>query len=294
MEVNLELYKIFYCCATEKSFSVAASKLFVTQSAVSQQISRLEQQLGSTLFVRSRKGVSLTTAGELLLRYVSQSLELINSAEGLFERMSTLDQGEIRIGAGDTITKHFLLPKLSEYHSRYPKVKIEILNRVTHETLLQLMSGRVDIAFINLPVDEAAYPGIELRPLTSQQDIFVAGEQFGHLRDDMLNEADIASLPLIMLEPKSNSRKLINRYFSARGITLAPEFELGSHDLMYDMAMGGLGVACVTEEFSKPYLDSGELFKVNTSFRLPQRKIGLCMLGGVKLSHAAERFIEMF
>lgn len=192
MEVNLELYKIFYCCATEKSFSVAASKLFVTQSAVSQQISRLEQQLGSTLFVRSRKGVSLTTAGELLLRYVSQSLELINSAEGLFERMSTLDQGEIRIGAGDTITKHFLLPKLSEYHSRYPKVKIEILNRVTHETLLQLMSGRVDIAFINLPVDEAAYPGIELRPLTSQQDIFVAGEQFGHLRDDVLNEADIA------------------------------------------------------------------------------------------------------
>ena len=290
MNIKLEQYKVFYAAATCGSFSDAAKSLYITQSAVSQQIRILEQELGAMLFARGRKGAKLTPQGELLLEYVKKSLLEIENAENLFSRMKSLDEGSLRIGSGDTITRYYLLSKLEQFHNIYPGIKIEIVNRVTEETLSKLNSGMVDIAFVSLPVDEDKYSNINIIKTETLNDIFIAGNKYAHLKEKCLTAKDIAALPLVMLEPKSNTRKNTDEYFSKMGITLNPEFELGSHDLLIDFAKRNLGIACVTEEFAN--MDEG-VFSLKTNFKMPPRSIGICTLKNVTPSPAVVKLIEM-
>ncbi len=292
MNIRMEQYKIFYVTAKCGSFSDAAKKLFITQSAVSQQIRSLEQELGVALFVRGKKGAKLTSQGELLFHYAERAILEIESAENLFERIKSLDEGSLRIGSGDTITRHFLLPILEQFHNKYPAIKIEIVNRVTGETLSKLNSGTVDVAFISLPIDTDKYHNINIKSTERLHDIFIAGNQYAHLLSSKLTMEEVSSLPLVMLEPKSNTRKTTDEYFRSHGITLNPEFELGSHDLLLDFAKKNLGIACVTEEFAGD-LSGKDIIKLNTNFNMPERSIGICTLKNVEPTPAVIKLIEM-
>jgi len=81
MDINFELYKVFYYVASSLSFSEASKQLFVSQSAVSQSIQKLEKKLGQTLFVRTTKRVNLTEAGSLLFQHIKPAIELIRQGE---------------------------------------------------------------------------------------------------------------------------------------------------------------------------------------------------------------------
>jgi len=292
MNIRLEQYKIFYMAAKHGSFSEASKYLYITQSAISQQIRSLEDELGAMLFARGRKGAKLTPHGELLFDYIQRAMLEIENAESLFERMQSLDEGSLRIGSGDTITRHFLLSKLESFHNKYPGIKIEIVNRVTDETLAKLTSGIVDVAFVSLPIDEENYSGIEIIEKEPLHDIFIAGSDYSYLKDKKLSMSEIASLPLVMLEPKSNTRKNTDDYFFQHGIRLNPEFELGSHDLLIDFAKKNLGIACVTEEFTNISKENG-VFKLNTNFEMPVRNIGVCTLKNITPFPAVIKLIEM-
>ncbi len=292
MNTKLEQYKVFYTAAKHGSFSEAAKQLFITQSAVSQQIRLLETELGVSLFVRGRKGAKLTSQGELLFHYAERAILEIENAESLFDRMKSLDEGSLRIGSGDTITRHYLLPILEQFHNKYPAIKIEIVNRVTDETLSKLNSGTIDIAFISLPIDTEQYHNVHIIETDSLHDIFVAGDKYSFLLNKDLTMNDIASLPLVMLEPKSNTRKTTDLFFKQNGIILNPEFELGSHDLLLDFAKKNLGIACVTEEFSGD-LTNKDIVKINTNFEIPSRSIGICTLKNVDPNPAVKKLIEM-
>ena len=153
MNVDLQLYKVFYTVARKKSITGAAEELFISQPAVSQAIKQLESLAGSQLFIRSPRGVLLTDEGKLLFSYIEKAMELINVAEEKFEEIRDLEKGTLSIGASDTLCKHFLLPYLKEFHKLYPKINLQIANRTSKETLELLRYGKVDIGFVNLPVD---------------------------------------------------------------------------------------------------------------------------------------------
>lgn len=292
MDIKLDQYKVFYEAAICGSFSEAAKKLYITQSAVSQQIRMLEGELGVMLFARGRKGAKLTSQGELLFGYVKRSIEEIRNAETLFERMQTLDEGNLRIGAGDTITRHFLMDALERFHSSYPFIKIEIVNRVTNETLNRLVTGKIDVAFVSMPIDNNVYPDVIVKEIAKLHDAFIAGSKYQHLTNKTLSMSDIASLPLAMLEPKSNTRHNTDLFFESHGLKLNPEFELGSYDLLFDFAEKNLGIACITEEFSKNINDK-RVFKLKTDFIMPERSIGICTLANVPISPAVSKLIEI-
>lgn len=290
MVIKLDLYRIFCKVAECKSFSGAAKLLFMTQPAVSQSISQLENDLDIRLFTRGPKGVSLTNDGQLLFEYISSGINLINVGEKKLLESKGLLVGELKVGVGDTISRYFLLPYLEKFHIQYPNIKLKIINRTTPELCSMLKSGEVDMAICNLPVKD---PSFEVRECIDVHDIFVCGEKYNNLLSTPLSLSEVADYPLVLLETKSNSRQYVEKYFLSRGIKITPEIELGSHDLLLEFAKINLGLACVIKEFSQEYLLKGILYEVEVTEHIPKRSIGYCFLKSVSLSPASTRFIEM-
>lgn len=290
MVSKLDLYKVFQIVAKNKSFSAAARELFMTQPAVSQSIMQLEDDLDTRLFNRTPKGVSLTNEGELLFEYVNSAINLIHVGEEKIAEFQNLMTGELKIGVGDTISKYFLLPYLEAFRNQYLQITFKIVNGTTLELCEALKSGEVDIAVCNLPIDDTT---LEVQPCFEVQDTFVYGEKFEKVIKKPIHLAELVNLPLIFLEPNSNSRQYVEDYILSQGIKLEPEFELGSHGLLLEFAKINLGIACVTREFSKAYIETGELREVELVEAIPKRHVGIVSLKRVPLSPSATRFVEI-
>ena len=207
--MNLELYKIFQAVAEKQSFTAAAKSLYITQPAVSQAMKRLEEELAVTLFSRTPKGILLTAEGKTLASYISSAMSLIEAGEEKLARMRTLEAGELKIGAGDTITKHFLLSRIKLFHKLYPKIIIKVTNRPSSDIIALVQSGQVDFGFVNCPIEAE---GVELLDCMEIEDIFVAGSNFAELNGKRLSLEKLAQYPLLMLEPKSNSRDYVDTF----------------------------------------------------------------------------------
>jgi DNA-binding transcriptional LysR family regulator len=119
--------------------------------------------------------VVLTKEGEILFEYASSAIGLINVGEKKIMEAKNLMAGELRIGVGDTISRYFLLPFLEDFHSKYPNIKLRIVNRTSLEFAKLLKSGEVDIAICNLPIEN---PQLEIKELMDIHDIFVCGEKY--------------------------------------------------------------------------------------------------------------------
>lgn len=290
MSVRLDLYKIFCEVAKCESFSKAAKVLFMTQPAVSQAIMQLEEELGMRLFTRTPKGVILTNEGQILFEYANSAMNLISVGEKKVQESKNLMVGELKIGVGDTISRYFLLPYLEKFHNGYPNIKLKVVNRTTLELCTLLKSGEVDIAICNLPIKDSS---LEVKELIEIHDVFVYGEKYKKNLSTPLTLEEIAKFPLILLEPKSNSRQYVEKYILSKGIRIKPEIELGSHELLLEFAKINLGVSCVIREFSQEYLQAGVLYEVQTIEEIPKRSIGVCSLKSVSLSPASEKFVDL-
>ena len=149
MNIDLELYKVFYIVAKNKHMTKASEELHISQPAISQSIKKLEDQLGGTLFLRSNKGMELTEEGKMFYEYVKGALELINDAENEFTSFKDLTKGEIKIGCSTTLTKLILMNALKEFHKEYPNININITNNLTSNLISDLKLGKLDfVVFI--------------------------------------------------------------------------------------------------------------------------------------------------
>ncbi len=290
MNGKLENYRVFCMVAKHKSFSKAAQELFLSQPAVSQSIRQLEEQLGAQLFFRSTKKVELTAQGQLLYEYASSALGLLESAEHQLSGLQTLRVGQLRLGAGDNTARHLLLPCLERFHQLYPQVHISIYNRTSSGSLELLRAGRIDAAFVNLPIDDDRITVHWECPI---QDIFVAGQKFSALKGKRLSAKELAAQPLILLEQKANSRVYVQRFFLRKGVELNPEIELASYELMGELARINLGISCMVRQFCRRELSEGKIFEVQLADPIPPRSIGMVSLKGVSLPPSVSRFLEL-
>ena len=288
MDINLELYKYFCEVAKHGSFTRAADKLYVSQSAVSQAIMQLEERLGCRLFDRNTRGVQLTTEGEVLYAYADNALSLIKNAQDKIVNMKSLRDGEIKIGASDTVCSLFLLPFLRQFNSMYPEIHISVVNRTSRELVKILRSGSVDIAFVNLPVDDETM--LEITPVMQINDCFVAGEKYAYLANSVMRLRDLRGFPILMLEQNSTSRKQMDLFLSGFDIEIKPAIELESLALLAEFAKIGLGIAATIKEDVQGMLDRRELHELRFLETLTKRHIGLVQLKNVSLSFACEAF----
>lgn len=288
MKTKLDYYRVFYETARYGSFSTAATKLFISQSAISQCIHQLEEDLQTTLFHRSRRGVTLTQEGKMLLPKVESALSALEQGETLLTQLQHLHAGSLMIAAGDTITAHYLLPYLEEFHTRYPDIRIEMTNSYSAKLLEYVKEGASELAFVNLPIRDEE---LAVEPCLEIHDIFVAG--IDEETKESYTWKELAEESLILLEPNSTSRRFVEQEFLKKHISLSPKIELAVHDLLLQFASIHLGISCVVEEFSKESIEKGMVKPLNLIPPLPSRSIGCAYLKHNSLSLAAQAFLEL-
>lgn len=288
MKTKLDYYRIFYETALHQSFSKAARHLYISQSAISQCIHQLEADLNAVLFVRSRHGVTLTKEGQLLFQKVESAMQAISQGETLLARLHHLDSGSLTIAAGDTITSHYLLPYLEQFHATYPEIRIEMANSYSHQMLQLVKEGKAELAFVNMPISDDE---LCIEPCFEIHDIFVCSPK--HASKRSYSWKDIAQEPLILLEENSSSRHYLNKQFKNKGITLEPQIEIAAHDLLIRFASIDLGVSCVIEEFSRESIVRGLVLPMKLEPPMPPRSIGCAYLRNTPLSLASETFLNL-
>ena len=288
MKAKLDYYRMFYETARFSSFSTAAQHLYISQSAISQCIHQLESELGVQLFVRTRRGVSLTNEGKLLFQKVESAILSIEQGENQLERLRHLESGEITIAAGDTITTHFLLKYLEEFHALYPNIRIEMANSYSSQMLSLVKEGKADLAFVNMPLQDDE---LTIHPCFEINDVFVCGPDYP--TNPSYSWDELVDLPLILLEKNSSSRCFLDKNFKEKGLSLKPQIEVAVHDLLIRFASIHLGVSCVIEQFSKEELEKGIIKKLPLAPPLPNRSVGCAYLKNTPLSYAAKAFLDL-
>lgn len=292
MDISYELYKVFYYVAVSLSFSEASRKLYISQSAVSQSIKALEKKLNQTLSIRSTKKVQLTPEGEILLRHVEPAINLIRRGEAQILEASTMNGGQIRIGASDTICRYFLVPYLNRFHKEYPNIHIKVTNQTSVKCVDLLENGSVDLIFTNYPNSRLDH-SFHIRFLAEFHDLFIASRKYyGELEHQVLSFQELLDYPILMLDRKSTTSEFLHSMFQQHQLDLVPEIELGSNDLLLDLASIGLGIAFVPDFCLSQRLQ--ELFPIALKSELPSRKLAIVHSEQIPVSNAVLQFMNCF
>jgi len=291
MNINLEYYKIFYYVTKYGSFTGAAEELCVSQPAISQGIKLLENNLGSSLFIRTQKGVKLTPEGEVLYSYIARGYESILLGESKFKKMIDLENGEIRIGASDMTLQFYLLSYLEIFHEKYPKIKVTVTNAPTPETLEYLYEGKIDFGVVSAPFQAKAE--IHITEVQTIEDVFVVGNRFEYLKNKKIEYQDLEKLPIICLERNTSTRAYIDEYLKTNGVVLEPEFELATSDIIVQFTLRNLGIGSVVRNFAEKYIESGELFELKFQKQIPKRNFCIITSDKNPISTAAKELLNM-
>ena len=294
MNINFELYKVFYYAALYLNFSEAGKKLFISQSAVSQSVKQLENQLGIPLFFRNKRKLSLTPQGADLFTYIEKAFVLIDSGEKRIISSRENQIKELKIAASDTICKYYLLPYFKIFNQNNPKVTLRIINRPSPQCRELAEKGAVDIAVVNLPEKTEAYSQLNLRIIKKIRDIFIGGEKFAHLKNQKLSLKEIARYPLLLLEKNSTTRRFFDDLTGKHNVSALPEIEIESIDLLIELTKIGLGISFVPQEAALKEIEKGSIFPLESVEKIPGRNIGFLYNKELPLSENGESFMNLF
>lgn len=286
MNVDLELYRVFYAVAKHKHMTKASEELHISQPAISQSIKKLEDQLGGTLFLRSNKGMGLTEEGKMFYEYVKGALELINNAENEFTSFKDLSKGEVKIGCSTTLTKLVLMNALKDFHLDYPNININITNDLTSNLINDLKLGKLDFVIFNESNIKEA--NLNLEKIKELKQGFIYNPEF--YDDNINNFEDLNNVPLILQKEESNSRKLLDYIALQNNVKLIPKMEVVSQELITEFTNIGLGIGFAIIDLAKRnYKNIKEL---NINKKIPNINVYLATNKSVSLTFASKMFIK--
>ena len=273
MEQHLSQYRRFYEVARCGNISRAAKELYISQPAISKAIGKLEESLGTRLFLRNSRGVQLTPEGNVLFQHVAAAFDSLSRGEKELKRIHDFHIGQLKIGVSNTLCKYVLLPYLKSFVEKYPHVNITIESQSTAHTLEMLEARKIDIGLVAEP---RARRGLNFTPVMEIHDGFVCTPAY--MENLTLREGpapDIFKTGNIMLLDRSNmSRKHLDTYLSDRDIEVNQLLEVTDMALLIEFARIGLGIACVILDFVSDDLKNGTLMEVPLDAPIPRRVIG--------------------
>lgn len=245
----LSLYKleIFGTVVQVGSFSGAAQRLYMTQPAVSQHIQDLEAWLGTPLFLRGRRGVTLTPAGKTLYEYTQRILQLVAEAESAVTNVQRLDSGQVTIGATPGVSVYLLPEWIGSFRTLYPQLNVSIQTATTTEIADGVLEHQLDIGFVEGELDTIASKrlgSIGLRPV----DMFVVvGSSHPWHERERVTLADLDEQSFITRQPGSRTRAWIDDLFSQKGVRPRIVGEFDNQEAIKRAVISNIGVSILPD-----------------------------------------------
>lgn len=296
MENHLNLYHIFYTVARCHNISGAAKELYISQPAISKAIARLEQNLDTTLFLRSSRGVTLTDEGELLFKQVENAFHSIEQGEEQIKKINELGIGKLSIGVSTILCKHILLPYLQGFIRENPHIQISIHCQPTFQVIESLEQGIVDIGLIG---ETSRVGKLEYFPACEIEDIFVTTPSYlmnlqkrGTLPRKATTLQYLAASTLMLLDKGNITRQYVDRYLVEHHIQYDQLIEATTMDLLIEFAKIDLGIACVIGDFVKKDLENGSLMKLPLKNPIPKRSIGFAYFNPQSAGSSLIKFLN--
>lgn len=288
LNMNLNLYRVFYVVAKSKSYSDASNKLNISTTAISKNIIQLENLLNTKLFYRENNGVKLTGAGNELLEYVDKSLTSLELGEKLILQKSDLSTGEITIGCPSHILTFFLMDKVERVINDNPSLKLKLIAGSNANELLELLENhKIDFAIDSSQID-INFKDIEIEEIKTIENIFISKKPLKIKELNQLKEQKY----ILPFEYTSTAKKLINS-LKMYNISIEAYMEIDITELRINAVKRGLGIGYIMKEAVEEELKNKELYEVELPIELPSSKLNLMYIKE-QLTKADKKFIKNY
>lgn len=284
-DVNLNSLKIFLVVATSSSFLEASNKLYISQPAISKSINKLEEDLGISLFYRANKGVTLTSDGEILLKYVKDSRKLLLACERMLSSNNSLDSGSIVIGAQSHIVRNYLLEKINNFRKIFPNVMFRIVDLSTLELIEGLEKHELDFVVDASPIN-TPYNNLRIQPIYKLDTCFIKSKENNKKYNKI---TDLEDECIVMPISRSSLRK--NLFKSLENIIeIKPQLEYGTEELIIESVKRNMGIGYVVKGETLK-IDENKLDIIDLNIPLPTVEINLVYIDSY-LTPLAREFIK--
>ena len=287
MNMDYNLYKIFLYLYEEKSISKTASKLYVSQPAISYSLKELENSLGYTLFTRNSKGIEPTIEAKELYNYISTAFNILNDAECHVKNLNNLNVGTIRIGTSSHIGYLFLSNLIKEFNKEYPNIKFQVISKSIQEMTEMLETRKLDMIIGILPINtEKKVSKINIKEL---HNCFAYNKKL--LKDvNIKRPLDLLKYPLTLPSSGLAIRTKLDDYMDQHNIRLEPNIEVDTTEINLEIVREGMGIGYFMEDTINFQPDKDN-FETITFDDLPTSEISLIYIDEYT-SIATKKFIE--
>ncbi|MCL4561121.1 MAG: LysR family transcriptional regulator [Chloroflexi bacterium] len=288
--IELGELRVFIAAAEERSFSKAATRLNLSQSAVSQNIQALEKSFGVELFIRHGRSVWLSEAGQALLPLARDVMGTSRLMEEAMNNIQGQVAGQLSIGCSTTSGKYLLPNLVASFRREYPLVHVQINILTREEVVDRIMDGRLSLGVVSKRID---HHDIEHQPLFEDQVILIVPPDHCWGTYGKALPADLIDQPLIMREDNAGSSEVLYEGLAKHGIIpsmLNPVLEIGNSEAIEMAVEEGIGIAFVSELAAARGLALGRVKKVDVEGLELHRTIYITRNIQYPLSRAQDRF----
>ncbi len=293
-KIPLTLYQVFHEVAKTGSMTAASESLFVTQSAVSHSIRKLEEALGCELFERIGRKIVLTEQGRLLMRHTEKIFDELRRFEDDLTVAKESRIGRVSIACAHMPARYVLNPVLENFHRAFPEVRMHTRAFSLHEVIERVQNREVDFGIVISPflgnLDTAK---VTYRPIVKFRDAFIAGGAFADLRDRTVPLRELVDFPLIGMTQGLYTRNFQNQFFHRYGLQFEPKLTSDFMDLMLDMAARNMGIAFAAD-FCLHVLQQNhpEVFAMKIEEPLPEHELGIVVSKSKSANDAAQTLVD--
>ncbi|MGW7548916.1 LysR family transcriptional regulator [Streptomyces sp. NPDC054770] len=266
--MELRHLKYFLAVADTRNFTQAAARCHVAQSALSQQVARLEKDVGAPLFNRTSRSVRLTAAGELLEPLARRILADVDNAQAALDALGGLRRGTLRLGLVQAMAVAFdMVEVAAEFRARHPGIDLRVSNAPSSQMAAAVLAGTLDVAVVGLGARQVP-AGLDHRMLGSAPLVAVVPREHPLAGREAIDLAELPDgHPLIQFTRGSGLRHQVEAAFARAGVEAGRHFEVGQIHDMIRLAVRGVGVTVVPRS---AVVGPGSLLGLDTADELPR------------------------
>lgn len=281
--------EVLIAVAEEKSFSRAAKILHKTQPAISQAIRRLEAEIGETFFDRTSKEGILTPAGEIMLDYARQMLNLRRSAKTAIKDLRELHHGKVTISANEH-TVFYLLPVIEEFKKRHPLIKVHIQRGVASRIPKEILAREVELGVISFKPNDSSVKAV---PVKTDELVLIVSPKHSLAAKKSVSVNDLGYESFIAHNAPSPYREQVINKFQKHNIKLNIAVEMPSLEAIKKLVLAGAGVALVPKLTAQSEIETGVLVGLSVKELKLVRQLNIVYRKNGVLSHAAKVFLQI-